>query len=223
MLRELALRIGRHVNIRKAENGAACRAYAAMRVEEFRDINARQAWANWRTIPRNLSGELPDRPILAIDLCSGTGDSTAVLAYYCAPGSQILGLEFNPNFVAYARRRGYYDRRRQPADVAFNVQSVLDAFCTPRGKVLADASADLINATGAVGCHFDCRATRIRARECGRVLRCGGLALIDAGRGGAEVDDLLELFAAEGFTPVRQARSCVFDRSRQVCLRKDAD
>jgi SAM-dependent methyltransferase len=218
--RELMLRVGRRVNFRQAENQAACRAYDAMRIDDFRDINALQAWANWRTIPRNLNGELPNRPILAIDLCSGTGDSTAVLAYYCAPGSQILGLEFNPNFVAYARCRHYVDRRRQPADVAFTVQSVLEAFRLPNGDVIADESADLINAAGAVGCHFDRAATRTLARECGRVVRPGGLAMIDAGRGGAEVRDLLAAFTAEGFTAVRQSRSCLFDLGRQVCLRK---
>jgi SAM-dependent methyltransferase len=221
-LRELALRMRRRVNFRQAANLAARQAYEAMQIEEFRDINGRQAWANWRTIPRNLTNELPDRPVLAVDLCSGLGDSTAVLAYYCAPGSQILGLEFNSRFVAHARRRRYLDRRGRPADVTFLAQSVLETFRDPSGDMVTTAGVDLVNAAGAVGCHFTAAETRTLARECGRVVRPGGLALIDADRGGAEAHQLVRAFTAEGFRPVREARSCPFDLGRQLCLRKQA-
>ena len=60
---------------------AARQAYQRMTITEFMRINARQAWANWRTISLNLHGQLPiDRPLTVIDLCCGMGDSTGVLA-----------------------------------------------------------------------------------------------------------------------------------------------
>src|SRR5688572_13774678 len=51
--------------IRYLCQGAAVReAYRRMTTAEFTRINARQAWANWRVIPRNLHGNLRiDRPV----------------------------------------------------------------------------------------------------------------------------------------------------------------
>ena len=72
----------RKVFFRQNRNHLACQAYRQMNLEEFQALNARQAWANWRTIPRNLAGRLPQRPVLALDLCCGVGESTEVLAYY---------------------------------------------------------------------------------------------------------------------------------------------
>src|SRR4051794_28330224 len=66
---ELRLRFYRHINFRKNQNAEARLAYCAMSTEEFEGINARQCWANWRTIPKSLSGFLPDQPLAVIDLC----------------------------------------------------------------------------------------------------------------------------------------------------------
>jgi len=222
-VREFLLRTSRHINFRRTQNPDACAAYDAMQIDDFTAINARQAWANWRTIPRNLSGQLVDEPVVAIDLCSGVGDSTAVLAYYCAPGSRIVGYEFNARFVEHARKRRCVNRLGRPADVEFLTQNVLETFRMADGRRLPDRSVDLVNASGAVGCHFDLAATQLLARECGRVVRPGGLALIDAGRGGTDADELASAFHAEGFRVVRQARSCIIDRGNQLCLRKPAD
>lgn len=214
------LKIRRQIDFRRCDNAAALHAYQAMCIAEFNDINGLQAWANWRAIPRNLSGRLPDRPVFAIDLCSGIGDSTAVLAYYCAPGSEILGLEFHAAFVEYARRRSFWNRDRHPANVSFVAQNVLDTWCDRSGRILSDGSVDLVNAIGAVGCHFDRDALRKLASECRRVVRQDGLALIDAGRGGIRADQLVDVFRAEGFRCVGQARSCWLDLGQQLCLRK---
>ncbi|HEX3133611.1 MAG TPA: hypothetical protein VHX44_08510, partial [Planctomycetota bacterium] len=49
------------------QGDAARKAYQRMTTTEFVRINARQAWANWRTIPRNLHGHLPiDRPLTVV-------------------------------------------------------------------------------------------------------------------------------------------------------------
>jgi SAM-dependent methyltransferase len=220
MLREASLKLSRGINFRSHRNADACAAYDAMAVDDFRLVNIRQAWANWRTIPRNLSGILPARPVFAVDLCCGIGDSSAVLAYYCAPGSQVLGLEWCPEFVREAERRTYHNSAVGPADVCFHCQSVLETFADADGSPLADESADIVNAGGAVGCHFDVAATARLARECRRVVRRGGWALIDAGSEGTSPQQLKSIFAEQGFEPCGQARSCAFDRFVQLRLRK---
>jgi len=163
---------------------------------------------------------MPLRRLQVIDLCCGVGQSTEVLAFYTPPGSEILGLEMNRRFVEHARRRKFFHADGRFADVAFCAQSVLEVFRRPNGESLSDAGVDLVNAVGAVGCHFDSQATRRLARECGRVVRSGGLAAIDSGREGATARDLEEAFGAAGFALVHSARSCAFDRRPQLCFRR---
>lgn len=217
---EARLRFNRRINFRREVNLEACAAYCTMQLEEFSAINARQAWANWRTIPRNLTRRLPSRPVFAVDLCCGVGDSTEVLSYYCAPGSVVLGLEYNPQFVTAARSRRFYDRESRIADTRFHAQSVLETFCDSRGERLADESVDLVNASGAIGCHFGRTDLYTLARECRRVVRPGGLALIDSSRSRCQVARLASIFAAEGLLAIHQASSSPLDRFTQLCLRK---
>ena len=188
--------------------------------EDFAVINALQTWSSWRTIPKNLTGRLPDRPVTAIDLCSGIGDSTAVLAYYCPPGSRLLGLEYNRKFVEQAIGRVYAGADANPANVRFRVQNVLDEFRDDAGARIPDESVDLVNACGAIGCHFDVGDLAVLVRECARVLRAGGLATLDTGPQGAGADDLVRVFRPYGFVPANRARSCFLDRRPQLCLQK---
>jgi hypothetical protein len=58
----------RGISFRSRDNVAAREAYRQMQLVEFEGINARQRWANWRTIPRNLAGRLPERKLFAVDL-----------------------------------------------------------------------------------------------------------------------------------------------------------
>src|SRR5262245_40322368 len=51
----------RGVHFRATDPEVVAAAYAAMSDREFEAINGRQDWANWRTIPRCLSGRLPER------------------------------------------------------------------------------------------------------------------------------------------------------------------
>jgi len=81
----------RGVHFRTTDLAALAAAYAAMSDGEFDAVNGRQDWANWRTIPRSLSGHVPDRPLRVLDLGCGTGGSTRVLAFYCPAGSAITG------------------------------------------------------------------------------------------------------------------------------------
>jgi SAM-dependent methyltransferase len=210
----------RGIAFRVSANAEARRAYARLTLDEFEAINQRQAWANWRTIRRNLAVWGPARVVRAIDLCCGTGRSTEVLAYYLEPGSVVLGVDSEARFVAAARARCYRNRLGQEAAVSFACQSVLEPLRDAAGDLLPPASVDMANSSGAVGCHFDARAAAVLADEVDRVLRPGGLALIDCGPDGTRPGQLVAIFEARGFDAVAKARSCALDRYWQVCFRK---
>jgi SAM-dependent methyltransferase len=219
---ERLLKYFRGVNFRHAENEAATTAYTAMSAHEFEGINARQRWANWRTLPRNLSGRIPDRPLSVIDLCCGVGHSTEVLACYLPVGSRILGLEFNLDFVNVARSRSakYVHRSGVLIQSRFAAQSVLEVFRDDAGAEVPSDSVDLVNSCGAVGVHFKPEATRVLAQEVARVLRAGGVATIDSGPYGTSAKQLTQIFENLGFSRLNAARSCFVDYSMQVCFQK---
>jgi SAM-dependent methyltransferase len=220
-LTESWVRLRTHMSFRSRRNEDATRAYCAMSAREFEGINLRQAWANWRTIPRCLSGRLPARPARALDLCCGTGQSTDVLAHYLAPGSQIHGLEFNAHFVALARARRYRDRRGATSHaVTFRAQSVLETFRRADGRRVDSQSQDVVTCCGALGHHFEASSARVIAREIARVLRPGGLALLDSGPHGTRPEELTRIFRTLGFKRVHSTRSCLLDRYTQLCFQK---
>src|SRR5438046_7659342 len=109
----------RGIRFRDTDPARVAAAYAAMSDADFDAINGPQDWANWRTIPRALSGHVPDRPLRVLDLGCGTGGSTRVLAFYCPPGSHITGYEIADPMLVYARRREYRQRDGKPANVDF--------------------------------------------------------------------------------------------------------
>lgn len=220
VLMESRLVLKRHVNFRKRSNEQAVRAYCEMALPEFEGINARQKWANWRTIPSNILPLLSDEPLNAIDLCCGTGDSTEVLACYLPTGSTLLGLEFNENFVKFARARKYLDRHRNPVNVDFHVQSVLETFRTPTGHQIEDASVDLVNCCGAVGSHFDVHSTDKLVREITRVLKTGGIANVDSGPPGTTKKQVIQIFRSHGFELISKSKSSFFDLFTEICFRK---
>jgi SAM-dependent methyltransferase len=217
---ELQFRISQKTTIRTHQNELACRAYAQMSAVLFAGINARQNWSNWRTIPRNLNGRLRDSSVKIIDLCCGIGDSTRVLAWYAPEGSELLGLDCNQDFLAHAQAREYRNRCGRQVTVEFRAQSVLDPFQDASGMPLPDGCAGVVNSSGALACHFDLKATEKLANEVSRVLKIGGLALIDTGPGRKRSRNLISIFEGAGLKPVHSARSCLADRYRQVCFRK---
>lgn len=209
------------VNFRRNENGKAAQAYRAMSIEEFEGINARQVWANWRTVPKNLNGLLDfSRPLRALDLCCGTGQSTEVLACYLPPSSTILGIEQNPDFVTVARERAILDGRGLRATTAFRAQSALETFHDEKGNVIPAESVDLVNSSGAIGHHFKPEMTLLCLQEVARVLKPEGIALIDSGVMGTKPQQVRAIAEALGWTEIRSSRSRWMDPLLQIVFRK---
>lgn len=217
-VREQGLRL-RGVQFRTAHEPSVRAAYGAMNPQEFDDVNARQEWANWRTVPRGMSGRVPNRPLQVLDLGCGTGGSTAVLACFCPPGSQIVGLELNPEFVHVADTRSYRCANGQPAAVRFRCQSISERFCSEPESPFPDASIDLVNACGVIGHHLERPAVEWVVAEVARVLRRDAIALIDCGPR-LRPQDLAELSAPRGLQRVDFVRANQLDLNGQLVLRR---
>ena len=212
----------RGIDFRTADPAAARRAYGRMTAAEFDAINARQAWANRRTLARSLNGLLPDRPVTAVDLGSGTGESTRVLARLLPAGSRVLGLEFAAPIAEYAAARGYRGPDGRPADVRFHAQSIADPFRDADGATLPADSVDLVNASGVLAHHLTPDALDACLAETARVLRGGGgVAALDPGPK-LPADELRDRAERYGFEFVRRTRSNPFDRCGQVVFRAGA-
>jgi SAM-dependent methyltransferase len=210
----------RGIRFRTTDLTALGAAYAAMTEAEFEAINGRQAWANWRTIPRSLSGHVPDRPLRVLDLGSGTGTSTQVLAFYCPAGSRITGYELARPLVEIARRRAYRHRSGRPADVTFCCQDVTEPLCEPDGRPVRGRSVDVVSASGMVGHHLRREAVGPLVAELRRVLAPGGVALLDPGPTLRAV--VLEpVMSAAGFRTLGRRRSWPLDPTGQVIFRAD--
>lgn len=197
--------------------------YRRMTTDDFQCINARQAWANWRTIPRNLHGNLPvDRPLAVLDLCCGTGDSLRTLAWWLPRGSHLVGMEADARFAAYASTMSYRNRTDDPIAVTVHQASVLDGFRDHHGGRCADQAFDVVHAIGSIGCHFTPAQAETIVGECARVLAPGGFALLDAGRPGTPAATLSALAIRHGLQVTGRSRSWWFDRYEQLVLRRVA-
>jgi SAM-dependent methyltransferase len=209
----------RGVCFRTAEPEVVAAAYTAMSDQEFDAINSRQDWANWRTIPRALSGHVPDQPLRVLDLGCGTGSSTQVLAFYCPADSHLTGYEMAPALVKVARRRRYVQRGGQPAPVDFSCQGITEPLQAADGGLLATGSVDLVNASGVVGHHLTPQTVTPLLEELARVLRPGGVASLDVGPT-LPASELSLALGCRGFTPLGHCRSWLLDPTGQVTFRK---
>jgi SAM-dependent methyltransferase len=207
----------RGIDFRTAVPQDAQHAYSAMTAAEFAAINGRQAWANRRTIARSLSGLVPDRPVTALDLGCGIGESTRVLASLLPKGSQVLGIEFAAPLVEVAREFNSAENGR--CDVRFVVGSIVEKFRDEDGTLIAPESVVLVNASGIVGHHLHPPDAESAAEEIRRVLKPHGLASLDVGPK-LSAKRLSSLMSHLGFERLRRTRSNPFDRTGQVVFRK---
>lgn len=205
----------RGIHFRSADPAIVQQAYTAMTPEEFDAINGRQDWANWRTIPRALSGHVPDRALRVLDLGCGTGSSTRVLAYYCPAGSRITGFELAAPLIEVGRRRSYCRRSGEPVDVSFVCQGMTETFQEDDHQPVPPTSVDLVSASGVVGHHLNSNMVVPVAQEIRRVLRPGGTALLDVGPTMKE-RSLTRLMEPLGFRRLGRRRSWLFDPTGQV-------
>jgi SAM-dependent methyltransferase len=210
---------GRGIRFRDTDSPRVAAAYAAMTPAEFDAVNGRQDWANWRTIPRALSGNVPDGPLLVLDLGCGTGGSTRVLAHYCPAGSHLIGYELAAPLVAIACRRDYRHRTGRPVRVDFVCQGVTERLRLPGGAPVPAGSVDLVNASGVVGHHLDKHSIRPLQRELRRVLTDEGVAMLDVGPT-LPGDVLRRLLAAAGFEYRGHFKSWLGDRTGEMVFRR---
>ncbi|MFO0797019.1 MAG: class I SAM-dependent methyltransferase [Gemmataceae bacterium] len=204
----------RGVRYRSTDRAVVAAAYAAMTEDEFEASNARQTWANWRTIPRALKGRVPARPWRALDLGCGTGTSTRVLAA-CAPaGSEVTGYELAPQLAEVAARRAY----APGVTVRFVCQGITEPLRDPAGEVVRAASVDVVNSSGVVGHHLDPETVRPLVAEVRRVLAPGGVAVLDDGPT-LPTAALTERMRAAGFEPLGRYKCWPLATSAQVAFR----
>lgn len=203
-------------NIRSIENSNVLKAYEKLTPDEFHFVNMRQHWAAWRVIPRSLSSVVIDRPISAIDLCCGIGESTRVLSHFLTPGSRILGIDSDARFIAQAKDTQSTDA----IHCDYRVQSVLMPWQNENGIVVPPASIDLVHSIGALAFHFTTLEIEIIVKNAVRVLRLGGVLILDMRRFSRERGRLLNLISTLGFKHVKCTSSCLFDFTTQESFEK---
>lgn len=209
----------RGIDFRTTHADDARAAYASMTPLEFVDINGRQAWANRRTIIRSFRGLLPERPVTVLDLGSGIGSSTAVLAEVMPVGSTILGIEFAWPLVEIARSQTAALHGEREQTIAFVVGSVCETYCDADGQALGDESVDFVNASGIIGHHLDPPDAERAVDEITRVLRPQGIAALDVGpRFSARA--LASLMSMNSYRRLRRTRSNFLDRTGQLVFQK---
>jgi SAM-dependent methyltransferase len=209
----------RGIHFRSTNPEAVAQAYARISDQEFQDINARQDWANRRTIPRALDGRLLERPLLALDLGCGTGSSTAVLASSCPSGSTIVGYDVADSLLAQAQRRQYRYRDGTAACVQFVAQCLTAPLRLPGGELVKNASADLLCTSGVLGHHFTPENADVFFENLARVSRWNGLALLDSGPTFPPTL-LREVAARHGFEFLSEHRSFIFAHSSHLLFRR---
>jgi SAM-dependent methyltransferase len=201
-------------------------AYARMSAAEFDAINGRQAWANWRTIPRALSRHVPDRPLRILDLGCGAGNSTQVLAFYAPAGSHITGYEAAAPLLEFASGRRYRHRSGGEARVDFVAQGITETLRQPElsdstltREPAPDASVDVVNSSGVVGFHLDKETVAPLIAELVRVLKPGGVALLDVGPT-LPSRVLRAMMTDTGFQCLARRRSWLGDPTGEMVFRK---
>jgi SAM-dependent methyltransferase len=211
----------RGVHFRLTDPHQVAKAYAAMSAAQFDAINGRQDWANWRTIPRCISGHVPQRPLRIVDLGCGTGSSTRVLAFYAPLGSQVLGFEIAEPLLAIARARSYLHRSGQAGHVEFSCQAVTEILRESDGTPVPDGTIDVANASGVVGQHLDEHTVGPLVKELDRVLKEDGIAMLDVGPSLSE-SQLTGIMEAAAFQKLGHWRSCWLDPTGEVVYRRQS-
>jgi SAM-dependent methyltransferase len=152
-----------------------------MSEDEFDSINGPQEWLNRRVIPRVIQSLRLSKPVLAVDLGCGSGQSSQVLGSQLPPGSTLLGYDICARLLARASHRTYRDVFGAPLKTSFVNQSIAQPLHDPEGRRLDAGSVGLVHAAGVIGHHLTETDVAGMAAEIRRVLIPGGFAVLDAG------------------------------------------
>jgi len=188
----------RHVNYRVTEPARIAKAYRSMSHDEFNSINGPQEWQNQRLIPRVIQSLRLRKPVLAVDLGCGSGQSSQVLGSQLPSGSTLLGYDICDGLLIRASYRSYRDIRGGPLKTRFINQSIALPLHDPEGRLLEAGSVGLVHAAGVVGHHLTEADLGAMAVEIARVLVPTGSAVLDAGPAMPRAR-LQEILAAHGF------------------------
>lgn len=212
------------VDFRSTDPVRVRQAYSKMSAAEFAAINGRQAWANARTLRDSWAGLIPNRAVHAVDLGTGCGTSTQILASLLSPGSRLFGLEFAPSLAEVARRQIYWGEDGRPLEASIAVGSVVEPWLESPGQEIRCGSIDIINASGILGHHVDGTGIISVLAEVERVLAPGGSAALDVGPA-LSSRELTRLMQQRGFVRIRRTRGQPFDQTGQVvfCRRNERD
>jgi len=195
-------------------------AYDAMDAQDFDAINGRQDWANWRLIPRALSGLVPSTPVSVIDLGCGPGSSTKILGHFVHPESRLLGIDLAENLIAKARKANYTHGSGAEMATEFSVGSATETFRQADGTAVKDGSVDYVNSSGIVGHYLDVPALKTMGREVHRVLKPGGHVALDNGPN-LVAKDIIPAMESLGFTFVKRVVLFYGDFRGQLVFRRN--
>src|SRR5262252_7656877 len=160
----------RHIYYRTTEPARIAEAYRSMSEDEFDSINAPQEWQNRRLIPRVIQSLRLRKPVLAVDLGCGSGQSSQVLGSQLPPGSRLFGYDICDRLLARASRRTYCDIVGGPLKASFINQSIALPLHDPEGHRLEPCSVGFVHAAGVVGHHLTEADVAAMAAEIARVL-----------------------------------------------------
>lgn len=212
------------IDWRSDERQRLMRVYDGMSEKQFLAANAPQVWVEERQIPRTLSGRVPERGAVVVDLGCGPGSSTAIICRYAHPSWRITGVDLSENLVRWARRRAQNGEfvsmasgASKPIRPRFFCQSIAEGWMND--ERLEDRSVDLVNSSGVMGHHLAEADTRRVIGEARRVLKPGGYLALDTGprtRHGR----MAELMGEQGFVEPAFIRGTTLDPRPKVVMRK---
>jgi SAM-dependent methyltransferase len=171
----------RHVHYRTTDSVRVAEAYGSMSEEEFDSINGPQEWQNRRFIPRIIQSLRLRKPLLAIDLGCGSGQSSQMLASQLPPGSTLLGYDVCDRLLARASHRTYRDISGAPLKARFVNQSIAQPLHDSEGGRLDAGSVGLVHAAGVVGHHLTESDVGAMAAEIAHVLALTAFLVLDSG------------------------------------------
>lgn len=205
-----------------ASSEAVACGFGGLEGADFDEYNFPQVWVERRQIPGAISGRIPARGAVVLDLGCGPGTSTEILAYFADPSWTIIGYDLTRHLVERARLRAargeFRSRNGCVITPEFECQNVADPLRGLSG-LIRDSSVDFAISCGVVGLYLQRDEAARLAVELARVVKSGGFAAIDTGPANP-VSAVRELMSGAGFDEVGVARSFVVEPRPKLVFRR---